>query len=368
MKMIDPTQAQQIVDLIAEEDLSIDAYALEKDFHVGAVLSAISKINDPVFDLIFCGGTCLSKAYGILERLSEDVDIKVILKPGHNLKGDKLRRALSGLKQKVVDALIAEGFDKEQFEETEVVKGITKKVAIDALDGNTFINFKVRYGSRFQQADGMRSRLQLELNHTNLALPSNKLPAESLFDRLRAANPVSSVQMSCVNLTEAAVEKLISFPRRLAMHMRHVAAAPDNTAKRRAFDKTLVRHIYDIHEINRMAPATFQNLAVISDLMKGAMEKDAKDFNNQHPEFAVAPVDELKWALSEANANPEIEAAYLRFLGVMVYGEQKPDFKTAMSVFEQRLQEACAPHLLLSFEHLTQKMEKAASKGLTPGM
>lgn len=151
MRMIDSTQAQKIIDLIAEKDLSIDAYALEKDFHVGSVLSAIAKIEDPVFDFIFCGGTCLSKAYGILERLSEDVDIKVILKPGHDLKRGKLRSALSELKHRVVDALIVEGFDKEQFEETQVVNGVSKKVAIEALDSNSYINFNVRYGSRFQQ-------------------------------------------------------------------------------------------------------------------------------------------------------------------------------------------------------------------------
>lgn len=85
MKSIDSAQAQQIADLINEEGLSIDAFALEKDFHVSSALTAISKISDPTFDLVFCGGTCLSKAYRILERLSEDVDIKVAFKPGMEL-------------------------------------------------------------------------------------------------------------------------------------------------------------------------------------------------------------------------------------------------------------------------------------------
>lgn len=212
----------------------------------------------------------------------------------------------------------------------------------------------------------MRSRLQIELNYASLALPSIRRPAESLFDRLLAVGLVSSIPMDCVALPEAAIEKLISFPRRLALHMRSVAANPDNPAKHRALDQTLVRHIYDIHEINRMAPETFQNPEVISHLMHGAMEKDAKDFFHQHPEFAEAPVDELKWAMREASASSEIEATYRRFLDVMVYGEQKPDFKTAMAVFERRLMEACGPHLLLSFEHLTLQRERADYKGMTP--
>ncbi|MDE2416563.1 MAG: nucleotidyl transferase AbiEii/AbiGii toxin family protein [Burkholderiales bacterium] len=134
MRSIEKIEANQIVDLINEDGLSIDAFALEKDFHVGAALAALSKIKDPTFDLIFCGGTCLSKAYGLLDRLSEDIDIKVVTKPGITLTAGKLRSALSELKQKVVDALIAEGFDKEQFEETILVNERVKKVAIDARD------------------------------------------------------------------------------------------------------------------------------------------------------------------------------------------------------------------------------------------
>jgi len=174
--------------------------------------------------------------------------------------------------------------------------------------------------------------------------------------------------MRCVDLTEAAVEKLISFPRRLALHMRSVAANPDDPSKHRGLDPALMRHIYDIHEINRLAPGTFQNLDMVSNLMKGAMEKDADAFVNQHPEFAIDPVDELKWAMGMAKASPEISAAYQRFLDVMVYGEQKPDFKTAMLIFEQRLLEACEPHSLLSFEHFTFKNQKEATKGPVLGM
>lgn len=107
----------------------------------------------------------------------------------------------------------------------------------------------------------------------------------------------------------------------------------------------------DFHEINRLAPGTFQNLDAISSLMKGAVVKDASDFANQHREFAVAPVSESKWTLSMGSASPEVEARYQRFLDVMVYGEHKSDFKTAMSVFEHRLLEACGPHSLLSFEN-----------------
>ena len=358
MRSIKSIEARQIVDLINEEGLSIDAFALEKDFHVGAALSALSKIRDPAFDLIFCGGTCLSKAYGLLERLSEDVDIKVVLKPGVVEPDNKLRPTLSKLKQTIVESLISEGFDPEQFEETHVVEGKTMKVAIDARDSNRYITLNVRYSSHFDKPGDMRSRLQIELNYTSLSMPKVSRSAESLFDRLRGADPKSAVKMDCVDLTEAAIEKLISFPRRLAMHMRSVAKNPGDPAKHRPLDPTLVRHIYDIHEINRLVPGAFVDHESLSKLMRNAIKKDADDFMLQHPEFADYPVSELKMAMSEASSNPDIEAAYLRFMNVMVYGDQRPDFISALAVFDRLLSIACAPHSELSFKKEREERER----------
>ena len=46
--------------------------------HVLEAMRAMLTLPDNKhFKLVFCGGTCLSKAYGILERMSEDVDFKV---------------------------------------------------------------------------------------------------------------------------------------------------------------------------------------------------------------------------------------------------------------------------------------------------
>ena len=76
MKKINELQKRQVIDVINELDLGISEFALEKDYMVTDALVAITKINNLDFELVFCGGTCLSKAYGLLDRVSEDVDIK----------------------------------------------------------------------------------------------------------------------------------------------------------------------------------------------------------------------------------------------------------------------------------------------------
>lgn len=64
MKKVEVAFRDKILDLTLENDLTISEFALEKDFILTEVLQAISKINNENFNLVFCGGTCLSKAYG----------------------------------------------------------------------------------------------------------------------------------------------------------------------------------------------------------------------------------------------------------------------------------------------------------------
>jgi predicted nucleotidyltransferase component of viral defense system len=97
MKKISRRQKSLVVDLIAAQEFGISEYALKKDYIVTDTLQALFNIKHPTFDFIFCGGTCLSKAYGLLDRISEDVDVKVVLKPGVELTRSGLREALRQL-------------------------------------------------------------------------------------------------------------------------------------------------------------------------------------------------------------------------------------------------------------------------------
>ena len=54
------------------EKANIREDIIEKDYYVTMILKELSKIEYPV---VFKGGTSLSKAYKIINRFSEDVDI-----------------------------------------------------------------------------------------------------------------------------------------------------------------------------------------------------------------------------------------------------------------------------------------------------
>src|SRR5690242_6638966 len=83
----------------------MEAAFVEKDWLVTQVISTIKDIDQEDFEIVFSGGTALSKAHHLLFRFSEDVDFRVLVKPEL-----RTRKNLSNFKHAVVDALRAHGF------------------------------------------------------------------------------------------------------------------------------------------------------------------------------------------------------------------------------------------------------------------
>ena len=77
----------------AAERLGISATAIEKDYWVSEVLRSL--VAGFPADFVFKGGTSLSKAYRLVERFSEDVDVLVL--PGDRGRGatGKLMKAMA---------------------------------------------------------------------------------------------------------------------------------------------------------------------------------------------------------------------------------------------------------------------------------
>lgn len=71
---------KSIVTIIEElrEETSFDASFFEKDWYTTQLLHTLAEIQDPRFQLVFSGGTSLSKGYQLIQRFSEDIDFKVV--------------------------------------------------------------------------------------------------------------------------------------------------------------------------------------------------------------------------------------------------------------------------------------------------
>jgi predicted nucleotidyltransferase component of viral defense system len=78
MNKLSEVLAREINDFALEKG-RLPSYVLEKDIFIVNIIEILLSL--PVnhdFRLVFCGGTCLSKAYSILERMSEDIDFKIV--------------------------------------------------------------------------------------------------------------------------------------------------------------------------------------------------------------------------------------------------------------------------------------------------
>ncbi len=79
------------------ENLAIPAQLIEKDYYISLVLRALSHsaYNQQI---VFKGGTSLSKAYNLINRFSEDVDFAVI---SGEMTGNQIKKLLTRLMKEV---------------------------------------------------------------------------------------------------------------------------------------------------------------------------------------------------------------------------------------------------------------------------
>src|SRR5438309_819216 len=81
-----------------QEHFGLPSPALvEKDWYVVKALAAITAADIGPFRLVFGGGTALSRAHGLIRRMSEDLDLKIVsdAKPSRRALGREQLRSAS---------------------------------------------------------------------------------------------------------------------------------------------------------------------------------------------------------------------------------------------------------------------------------
>ncbi|MDY7576728.1 nucleotidyl transferase AbiEii/AbiGii toxin family protein [Herbaspirillum sp. RTI4] len=345
MKRLPKEIIEKISDFETESELSLPGFALEKDYFVLDAITLIQALPaSPDFRFVFCGGTCLAKAYGILHRMSEDVDFKLVpTEVTAQLPKATLRRRLSAFVKNVITSLEAGGFGKNS---------ITRR----SLDSNSYSCLDVEYESAFSKPSSLRPHLLLELNHSTLRAPTETHKVGLLLDKLTSGAYQSPIEIECISLREALAEKLVSFPRRLALQLQK-----DNTDTvldpSSGWDKALVRHLYDVHQIIQHAPVAQLDASDLARILSGVIANDAIEFQNQHPQFYLTPLAQLSKALTWAGESENLKIQYDAFVADMVYAspENTPSFAEALDVFSRTLQTTMT---LMSSENIAREMAR----------
>jgi hypothetical protein len=212
-----------------------------------------------------------------------------------------------------------------------------------SLDDNRYSALDITYESAFTKPASLRSHLLIELNYTPLCELPETRKVGLLLDKLISGAYQSSVLIECVSLREALAEKLVSFPRRLALQLQKSSASAslDFVA---GWDKSLVRQLYDVHQIVESRSVVGLNGPELTRIVLNTIVQDAIEFERQHPKFCVAPLAQIQNALAWAAGSEVLQTQYDDFVADMVYGmpAQTPSFRQALDAFSNTLQAALA--------------------------
>lgn len=317
MKTITTREHELITSAIGEGLTALAEAVIEKDLLITDVLRSLVASDTGEIQMVLCGGTCLSKAQGLIERMSEDIDFKLVLPQG--LSRSARSRLLSQFKKRSTAIFEDAGFSVPAEQ-------------IIARDENNYVSLNLHYTSRFAPVASLRAEIKVELNARPPRLPTAPLPIASMLDVLIQA-PKTDLQMECIGVAETLAEKVLSFLRRTAE-----ARAGRNRAD---YDDRLVRHLYDVRAIARGC----EGLVLPHEHFAAMVAGDAAQFRNQYPEFSEDPMGQMRRVLDVLHHDADIfERDYLRFVDELVFGEPVT-FAEARSVFiEVANQLLCRAH------------------------
>ncbi|GAB7216110.1 nucleotidyl transferase AbiEii/AbiGii toxin family protein [Dickeya oryzae] len=298
-----------VADALGIESVSI----VEKDYYIVELLRLLRHLTFDTHQLVFAGGTALSKAGISLNRMSEDVDIKLV--PTANFLQQSSRSQSKNIRKDIIRTITESIVASRVFSFDDDYPKVTR-------DEYRYNEIPVRYPQMYSQIPCLRPFIKLELMETDLLESSETRDICSLVTDVTKKGEMVRA-FPCATIVSTQAEKLISMMRRTAASMRDLE---------RVEDESLVRHIYDNFCIVKEKGV---NAAVLTHFIQECIEQDIARYGNQYPEFCESPVEELKRGLEELASNPVYKMRYQQFLAPMVFGEIRVSWEEAYSCFRQ---------------------------------
>jgi predicted nucleotidyltransferase component of viral defense system len=279
-----------------------DPALVEKDWLVVKALAAIAAADKGPFQLVFQGGTALSRAHRVIERMSEDIDIKIVS------KGPPPRPVLRRLRESITGELLKAGFTFDPKNPEHLKSNYESRYTLYRLPYEPIAAGQgaLRPEIQIETSVWTIRRLPIELSVTSFVAEAFKRPAEV---------PV----IACAAIAETAAEKFVGLTRRAGAELAGV---------QRDRDPTLVRHIHDLHAIRE-----HYDPADVAALAREIMLADAATYGHQFPAYRDDPLAETLRAVEAIAADAGFARGYATFQRDMVYGKAS-DFGTAIATLK----------------------------------
>ncbi|MBO0322146.1 nucleotidyl transferase AbiEii/AbiGii toxin family protein [Muricauda sp. CAU 1633] len=301
------------------ERTNLPAFAVEKDWWVVQTLAILFELEIGEH-LVFKGGTSLSKAWKIIERFSEDIDLAVD-RSFFGFEGDLGKNQRTKLRKKasayIIDTVLPEiqaafmekGLKNVRIEPEEIVSSDQDPVILS-----------VYYPNVIETPGYIQPRVQIEIGCRSLREPFKKMPILSLIDEKfpEAAFAQTAVEIPSVLPERTFLEKIF------LLHEEF----------QRPVDKIRVdrlsRHLYDIYQmsVKEFDEKALENKDLYETIVKhrhSFTKLGGVDYNLHQPQTIdfIPPEDLL----------PAWERDYLIMQEQMIYGES-PTFKELTGYLE----------------------------------
>lgn len=288
--------------------LGLPADFIRKDYFVTKAIRLLVGISNNYFELVFQGGTSLSKGYGVISRLSEDIDFRVISKPAClNLGKDARRRELRLFRRALVESLINAGFNVQPQDVKVFYEGryMSIRASFDGAQGIVYLKPHIAI-------DCFLGTLELDPEIRNISSMVRVTLGDAECDHQYFPVP-------CVALDETAAEKWVALSRRIV----------DANETARDSDKHLVRHLYDLHQLQQQNCLTENYYFVLEKVL----EKEQEMFGCESSSDSV--YEKSISALHYLRSDKKWEEHWRFFLEQMVYQLEKPGFEQAIATVEK---------------------------------
>jgi len=290
-----------------------DQQTIEKDWWVTQVLRVLFSL--PYAEhLSFKGGTSLSKAWGIIERFSEDIDIAVSRKSlgfagelSRTQVSDKLRRAACAfvrerMQTDVREGLLALGIGAERF---------SVHVSITSVTTTDPEVIYVDYQSVLPNSEYIAHTVKVEVSGRSMHEPVQRVLLQSQIDEVLPELVVAQpgFEANVVVPERTFLEKVMLLHEEFAKSMSEVRT------------ERMSRHLYDLE---RMLHTDVAERALRDEaLYRTIVEHRRRFIGLKGFDYDSLYPDRLSLEIP-AEALPLWRADYERMCGVMIYGEAVP--------------------------------------------
>lgn len=278
---------------------------VEKDFYVVKALAAIAAVDMEGLPLrlVFGGGTALSRAHRLVRRMSEDIDLRIVVDNNRSARG-----ALRRLRTRVTEALLGAGFKFDPGDPAYRKSGNESRLTV----------YQLPYEPVTTGEGALRPTVQIETAAWPLRRPAVELPVISFMSEA-LQRPPEIAGIACVSILETAADKFVGLTRRADAEL----AGLDEP------DPTLVRHLHDLHVLRE-----YYDPAEVAALAREVMLADAEAYGNQFPAYREDPMRETLRAVEGLAADPGYAQRYGEFQRLMVYGN-KVEYEACVSTLRK---------------------------------